>query len=93
MLEKKNYTNGQEVYKYHENKLIYYFKSGKIKAEGPFENDLMEGEWKFYKESGQLCQIGNFQKGRKHGRWIRFNKNNEVEYDEEFRDGKQIKSK
>lgn len=60
MLEKKNYANGQEVYRYADNKLVYYYKSGKIKAEGPFENNQMEGEWRFYRESGQLCQIGEF---------------------------------
>ncbi|MDF2885493.1 MAG: hypothetical protein K0R54_6067 [Clostridiaceae bacterium] len=44
-----------------------YFKNGKMKAEGTFLNNQMEGEWRFYRESGQLCQIGNFQQGKKHG--------------------------
>lgn len=93
MLEKKRYTNGQEVYTYNENRLIYYYKSGKIKAEGPFESNQMEGEWRFYRESGQLCQIGNFQNGKKHGTWIRLNKENQQEYNEEFIDGKIVKAK
>jgi antitoxin component YwqK of YwqJK toxin-antitoxin module len=93
MLEKKNYANGQEVYRYDDKKLTYYYKNGKIKAEGPFENIQMEGEWIFYRESGQLWQIGNFQSGKKHGKWIRFNKENQEEYNEEFKDGKIIKTK
>lgn len=93
MLEKKNYANGQEVYSYNENKLTYYYKDGQIKAEGPFENNQMEGEWRFYRQSGQLCQIGNFQNNKKHGTWIRFNKDNQEEYNEKFKDGKLIKVK
>jgi antitoxin component YwqK of YwqJK toxin-antitoxin module len=64
-----------------------------MKAEGTFLNNQMEGEWRFYRESGQLCQIGNFQQGKKHGPWIRFNKDDQQEYNEEFKDGKLIKSK
>ncbi|MBM7868685.1 antitoxin component YwqK of YwqJK toxin-antitoxin module [Clostridium pascui] len=93
MLEKKNYANGQEVYRCSENKLTYYYKNGQIKAEGPFENNQMEGEWRFYRESGQLSQIGNFKNDKKHGKWIRFDKDNQEDYNEEFNDGKIIKSK
>jgi hypothetical protein len=44
MLEKKKYAGGQEVYIYYENKPSYYYKNRKSKAEGPFENDQMNGE-------------------------------------------------
>jgi len=91
MLEKKNYANGQEVYKCEDDKLTYYYKNGKIKAEGPFNNNQMEGEWRFYRESGQLWQIGNFQNNKKHGTWTRFDKNNQQEYHESFKDGKLTK--
>ena len=53
----------------------------------------MEGEWRFYREFGQLWQIGHFQNGKKHGIWIRFNKENQQDYSEEFKDGKLIKAK
>jgi len=88
MLEKKNYANGQEVYKNEDNKLTYYFKNGKTKAEGPFENNQMQGEWKFYRESGQLWQIGNLHNDKKHGTWTRFDKENQQEYHESFEEGK-----
>lgn len=93
MLEKKNYANGQAVYAYDEEKLTYYYKNGKIKAEGSFVDNQMEGEWRFYREEGQLWQIGNFQNGMKHGTWIRLNKDNQEEYHEEFKEGKQLKAK
>lgn len=53
-----------------------------------FINKAMEGEWKFYRESGQLWQVGTFNKGEKHGRWIRYDKQENLEYDETFENGK-----
>ena len=60
MLDKKNYTNGQKVQELKGNRLTYFFKNGKVKAEGFFENSLMEGEWIFYRETGQLCKLPIF---------------------------------
>ena len=40
--------------------MTYFFKDGKIKAEGIYENSQMQGEWKFYRKTGQLWQVGNF---------------------------------
>ena len=54
MLNKKNYTNGQKVFELFGNKLTYFFKNGKVKDEGVFEHEKMEGEWEFYRETGQL---------------------------------------
>ena len=93
MLEKKNYANGQEIYKNEHKKRSYYYKHGKLKAEGPFENNQMEDEWRFYRESGQLFQIGNFQNDKKHGTWTRFDKENQQEYHELFEEGKLTKIK
>ena len=92
MLEKKQYANGQKVYDLTQEKLTYYYKNGNLKAEGPFQNSEMNGEWRFYRESGQLWQVGNFKNNLKHGEWIRFDKNDEVEYFENFVDGKKVKS-
>ena len=47
MLENKNYANGQKVYELNSDKLTYFFKTGKIKATGPYINGKMEGEWLF----------------------------------------------
>jgi antitoxin component YwqK of YwqJK toxin-antitoxin module len=51
MLGKKLYANGQPIYEKIGDKLTYYFKNGKVKAQGPFINNMMEGEWIFDRES------------------------------------------
>lgn len=93
MLKNEHYANGQKTYELVGNKLTYFFKNGKIKAEGIFANDQMEGEWKFYRESGQLWQIGNFLHNKKNGPWIRYDKNDEVEYMENFENDKLVKKR
>jgi len=93
MLEKKHYANRQPVYEMIGDKLTYFYKNGKVKAQGLFSNDLMEGEWIFYRETGQLWQIANFKNGKKNGRWIRYNKNDKIEYQETFENNKIVKVK
>lgn len=84
MLGKSEYNNGNKIYEIKDDTLTYYFKDGKVKAKGKYINDLMEGEWLFYRGTGQLWQIGNFKNGKKHGAWKRFDRNDKVEYLEEF---------
>jgi antitoxin component YwqK of YwqJK toxin-antitoxin module len=91
MLDKKFYSNGQKIHVLIGDRLTYYFKNGKIKAEGPFLSGQMEEEWMFYRETGQLWVVGNFKNGKKNGPWIRYDKNDKLEYQENFRDGKLIK--
>jgi antitoxin component YwqK of YwqJK toxin-antitoxin module len=91
MLEKKFYANGQAIFELSDDKLTYYYKNGRIKAEGPFINNMMEGEWTFYRETGQLWNTGGFIGNKKHGRWVRYDRNDKVEYDETFENGKQVK--
>jgi len=93
MLEKKLYANGQPVYKLADGMLIFYYKNGTVKAEGPYPDNMMEGEWRFYRESGQLWQIGNFKNNQKHGSWIRYDRNNNVEYQETFEHNKAVNPK
>ena len=52
----------------------------------------MEGEWIFYRETGQLWQVGNFINGQKHGPWIRYDKQDVLEYQEDFDHGVQRKN-
>ena len=92
MLDKKNYANGQKIQELKGSKLTYFFKNGKVKAEGHFQNNLFEGEWKFYRETGQLWQVGNFKNGKKNGPWIRYDKNDHLEYQENFKDDKIVKA-
>ena len=90
MLTNKNYKNGQKVFDPNNEYLIYYFKDGTVKDEGIFNDNVMEGKWKFYRNSGQLWQIGHFFNNNKHGEWIRFNRDGLVEYSEIFENGKQL---
>ena len=93
MQDKKTYANGQPVYVYDGHRLTYFYKNGRVKAEGPYENELMEGEWLFYRENGQLWQTGHFRGGVKHGAWVRLDREGREEYNEQFADGKQVKKK
>ena len=87
-LGKDTYVNGQKSYILEGNKLTFYLKDGKVKAEGPYENGMMQGEWRFYRATGQLWEIGHFKDDKKDGSWIRYDRDNQVEYDETFIDGK-----
>jgi antitoxin component YwqK of YwqJK toxin-antitoxin module len=91
MMDKKQYANGQKIYDQKGDVLTYYFKNGKVKAEGISINGMMEGEWKFYRETGQLWQVGNFKHNQKHGPWIRYDRKDQLEYEENFDNGKLLK--
>ena len=91
-MKNKTYSNGQKTYEQSGDQLTYYFKNGKVKAEGRSVHELMEGEWIFYRETGQLWQVGNFKGGQKHGPWIRYDKQDVLEYQEVFDHGVQRKT-
>jgi antitoxin component YwqK of YwqJK toxin-antitoxin module len=91
MMKNKAYSNGQKTFEQAGDKLTYFFKNGKIKAEGLSISEIMEGEWKFYRETGQLWQVGNFKGGQKHGSWLRYDKKDKLEYKETFDKGKLVK--
>ena len=93
MLEKKNYTNGQKVYELTGDKLTYFFKTGKIRATGPYINERMERKWLFYRETGQLWVVGNFNNNMKNGSWILYDINDRIEYQELFENNKLIRQK
>jgi antitoxin component YwqK of YwqJK toxin-antitoxin module len=91
MQDKKVYANGQKMHELQGNQLTYFYKSGKVKAKGTFENRLIEGEWLFYRESGQLWQVGHFVQGKKNGPWVRYGKLGELEYAETYMDDQLVK--
>ncbi len=91
MMENKTYANGQKVHELSGDRLTYFYKNGRIRAEGPFINGQMEGEWTFYRETGQLWQVGHFKHNQKHGHFIRYDRNDQVEYEEVFDNGKIVK--
>ena len=91
MQDKSHYTNGQKIHEQIGDVLTYFYKNGQLKARGISINGTMQGEWVFWRETGQLWQIGNFKDNLKHGSFIRYDKNDQIEYDESFDNGKIIK--
>lgn len=91
MKTNEQYANGQKKAELVDNYMTHYFNDGTLKAEGPFEDDQMQGEWKFYRKSGQLWQVGHFKDDQKDGDWIRYDKDGNLEYSETFKENKQIK--
>ena len=87
MLGKKFYDNGQKMHELSGDILTFFYRDGKIKAEGLFVDKLMEGEWKFYRETGQLWQVGNFTNGKRNGYFIRYDIHDNIQYEEDFEDG------
>lgn len=94
MLGKKHYANGQATFKIEGETLTYFFKTGKVKAYGGYANEQMQSEWIFYRESkgdgNHLWQVGNFIDNEKHGSWMRYSRDNELKYDENFHHGKKL---
>lgn len=88
MIKNKYYKNGQKTYELSNDVMIVYFKTGIVKAQGPFINKMMEGEWMFYRLSGELWQIGHFKHNVKHGLWIRFDRDGQLEKKENYIEGK-----
>lgn len=87
----KTYANGQPVCVLTGTTLTFFYKSGRLKAVGPYVEGMMEGTWEFYRENGMLWEVGNFKNEQKHGRWTRYDHDGVVEYDEEFHEGKKVK--
>lgn len=83
-LGKDTYVNGQKIYELKDNQLTFYYKDGKLKAQGPFENGMLQGKWTFYRATGQLWEIGHFKNDLKDGSWIRYDRNDTIEYNETF---------
>ncbi len=84
MLGKKHYANGQRVYELSGDTLTYFYRNGKMKAEGLYVNNLMEGEWKFYKITGQLWKMGSYKNGRKCGPFVQYDRGYKIEYEKDI---------
>lgn len=90
---KAAYANGQIKEEIRACIKTVFFKTGRIKAQGPFLQGKMEGKWTFYRETGELWQTGELKADVKHGIWERFDRQGQLEYREEFNNGRQVKKK
>ena len=68
-------------------KWIVYYKSGEVKAEGNYVDDLREGEWIFYYESGPVEQRGFYKKGEYDDVWVWSFKNGDKKRFEQYING------
>jgi antitoxin component YwqK of YwqJK toxin-antitoxin module len=91
MLEKTIYANGQKVYELRDQTLSYYFKSGELKARGPYSSNKKEGSWQYFRRNGDLWKEGAYKGGKKHGRWQHYALDGQVEVDKLFDHGVQIR--
>lgn len=91
MIGEEFYKNGQRTHTLENNVLTYFYKNGKVRATGPYINNMMEGEWVFYRETGQLWAVGNFLNNQQHGDYVRYNRQDEVEVQAVFVHGKKQK--
>lgn len=89
-MQNMKYANGQKKAELVHEYMTHFFNDGTVKAEGPYVQGQMQGEWKFYRKTGQLWQVGNFKSDIKEGSWIRYNKDGELEYSETFKENKII---
>ncbi len=80
-----HYKNGQIIKIQNGDSLTWFFIDGRIKAQGPFINDMMEGEWVFYKKEGFLWQVAHFLHNKKTGLWLRYDANGNIVYREKFK--------
>lgn len=92
-MKQEVYKNGQVANELTGETLTYYYENGTVRAVGPYIKDMMEGEWIFYRKTGQLWAVSNFKNNKKHGRWIRYDRNDKLEFDEIFDEGKKVKKK
>lgn len=90
-MEEGKYTNGQKNMEMIGDKRVVYYRNGKVRAEGAYIAEKMEGEWTFFRETGQLWQIGNFLNNMKHGLWVRYDREGKIEYQETFVNNKMVK--
>ncbi len=67
-----------------------YYKSGGIKQEGTYHNDIENGFWKYYAKNGTLKKEGNYYKGLKDGYWYFYDNEGQVSSQGEFKDNQKV---
>ena len=62
---------------------IHYYKNGKIKIDGNFVNDKLEGDGAYYYEDGEFYK-GQWKNDLKYGKGIEYYKNGIIKYEGDF---------
>jgi len=66
-----------------------YYKTGELKAEGRYEDNLKIGNWKYYYRDGNLEQTGDYRRGMPEGIWTWYYPNQQVWREEEYLAGRE----
>jgi len=74
---------GQTLNRLRQGKGIHYYKNGKIKIDGNFVNDKLEGEGAYYYEDGEFYK-GQWKNDLKYGKGIEYYKNGIIKYEGDF---------
>ena len=64
-----------------------FYRTGELKAEGNYKDNLKVGKWVYYFIDGKVEQTGNYRRGKPEGVWTWYHPNRQVWREEEFVDG------
>jgi len=62
----------------------HFYKSGELKATGPYEDGIRTGEWIFYFKNGKKEQVGKFKENQYYGEWKWYYSNGQLRRSEYF---------
>lgn len=66
-----------------------FYRSGELKAEGSYKDNLKVGNWKYFYLDGELEQTGSYQRGLPNGMWTWYYPNGQTWREEEYLMGRE----
>ncbi len=67
----------------------HFYRSGELKAQGSYKDDLKVGNWKYFYRDSTLEQTGNYLNGRADGLWQWFYADGSILREEEYAFGRE----
>jgi len=83
----ENYTTGVKTSKWEMNDDDKNRLDTSVDKYRVYNDDRLNGEWKFYNESGKCIEIGNFKNDKKDGEWTYYFDNGQIEKVQLWDDG------
>lgn len=65
-----------------------WYRNGKTKHEGQFENNSMEGVWKYYHMHGELMYDKTYHEDQLHGSFKHYHPNGQISTEGQYAEGK-----
>ena len=75
---------------YYDSTFTSYYQSGKIKSEGHYLNNNLDGRWKFFYESGSIKAKGYYNDSQQDSLWTYYYENGTVSSKGELLKGKKV---